>query len=70
MLVAQEHHYSFGRFGLHNLLPSVRRDKSRTLYDYKEKKKRERGEYRPYTLTVGLCFLLVGLLLSLIYLLI
>ena len=62
--------FSIKKFGLHNLLPGVGRESSRTLYEYKEKRKKDRGEYRPYMLAVGLCFLAVGAALSLVYLLI
>ena len=62
--------FSFKRFGLHNLLPGVVGEKSRTLYEYKEKRKKERGEYRPYMLIVGLSCLALGGALSLVYLLI
>ena len=61
--------FSFKKFGLHNLLPGALQEKSRTLYEYKEKRKKERGEYRPYMLAVGLGFLSIGVAFSLIYLL-
>lgn len=59
--------YAFSNFGLHNLWVSRRRDKYKSLYDYKKAKDEKGRKWMPNVLFVGSVSLFIGIIFLIIY---
>lgn len=59
--------YAFSNFGLHNIWTTRQPKRYKSLYEYKEAKDQTGRKWLPEALIVGLGFIAIGLLLTLIY---
>ncbi len=61
--------YSFTRYGIHNLIPGMQKDKPEEFYEYKQEKEEKRGKkgWLKDALIVGLIGIVVSVVFLVVY---